>query len=194
MTNEARNEMAMSKVWQNKQWIFIKLLVTYLILVPTKSVVASDNIEKVGDILQIIIPATAYGTTLYLKDKEGQSQFYKSFATNLGATYALKYSTNKTRPNGGKHSFPSGHASAAFQGASFIHKRYGIKYAVPAYLGAAFVGYSRVKSNNHYTEDVIAGAAIGIASSFYFTKRYKGFSITPIANNDNYGLAISKQW
>jgi len=157
-------------------------------------VIAYDKIEKAGDILQVLIPATAYGTTFYLDDQEGRGQFYKSFATTLLVTHGLKNLIHKKRPNGSDHSFPSGHTSAAFQGASFIHKRYGIKYAVFAYIGAFFVGYSRIESNNHYLEDVIAGAVIGIASSFYFTRPYKGFTITPTAYNGTYELRLIKQW
>jgi hypothetical protein len=33
-------------------------------------------------------------------------------------------------------------------GASFIHERYGLKYAIPAYVAASFVGYSRVESKS----------------------------------------------
>lgn len=150
--------------------------------------------ERAGDILQIAVISVAYGTTLYLDDKEGEHQFYKSFATNLGVTYALKYSINRQRPNGGDHSFPSGHTSASFQAASFIHKRYGLKYAIPAYLTATFVGYSRVESKAHYTSDVIAGAIIGTLSSLYFTTQYKGFEIKPISMNSGYGVGISRSW
>ena len=152
------------------------------------------DIEKAGDILQIVIPSVAYGTTLYLDDKEGQNQFYKSFGTNLGVTYGLKYSIDKKRPNGGKHSFPSGHTSAAFQGASFIHIRYGLKYAIPAYVAATFVGYSRVESDAHYIEDVIAGAVIGSLSSFYFTTKYNGFEIKPVVMSSGYGIRLQKSW
>ncbi len=158
-----------------------------------QSLYASD-IGKTGDILQIVIPSVAYGTTLYLKDKEGEYQFYKSFATNLGATYTLKYAINRKRPNGGPYSFPSGHTSASFQGAAFIHARYGVKYAIPAYLLATFVGYSRVKTNAHYTSDVLAGAAIGIVSSFYFTTHYKNVQIKPIATESRYGIELSTNW
>jgi membrane-associated phospholipid phosphatase len=51
-----------------------------------------------------------------------------------------------------------------------------------------------VDTDNHYTVDVVAGAAIGIASSFIFTKPYKGFEVTPLAANGIYGVAISKRW
>jgi membrane-associated phospholipid phosphatase len=170
-----------------------KILFLIIIIIFPKLIYAT-NMKKTGDILQLAIPSIAYGTTLYLDDKQGQNQFYKSFTTNLGLTYGLKYSIVKKRPNGGKHSFPSGHTSSAFQGASFIHQRYGLKYAIPAYIGATYVGFSRVKSKAHYTIDVIAGAVIGSMSSLYFTTKYKGFEIKPIVMNSGYGIGISTSW
>jgi len=156
--------------------------------------IASDSIENTGNILQLLIPSIALGTTIHLDDRQGRRQFYKSFVTNLATTYALKNIVDKKRPNGKSQSFPSGHTSAAFQGAAFIHRRYGLKYAVPAYLGAAFVGYSRVESDNHFVEDVVAGAAIGALSSYVFTKPYNGFTLTPVVVNGVYGLSIAKIW
>ena len=79
-------------------------------------------------------------------------------------------------------------------GAAFIHERYGWKYAVPAYIAATYVGYSRVEADKHYVEDVVVGAAIGIVSSFVFTTPYKGLEITPVAGNGYYGLHISSSW
>lgn len=156
-----------------------------------------SNAEKAGDILQILIPATAYGATFYLKDKKGRKQFYKSIFVNIGITYGLKLAVNKKRPEGhGKYSFPSGHTSAAFQGAAFIQKRYGWKYGIPAYIGATYAGWSRVEgeSDKHDATDVLAGAAIGILSSYYFTTPYKGITVTPVANNGFYGLNINMKW
>jgi len=170
--------------------VFALLSTVYL---PQQAKAASD-IEIAGDWVQILIPSVAYGTTLYLDDTDGETQMYKSFATNLGLTYALKIGVNRTRPNGGDHSFPSGHTSASFQGAAFIHARYGWKYAIPAYIGASFVGYSRVYANKHYTSDVLAGAAIGTLSSFYFATPYKDVNIQPTANNGEYGLQVSTTW
>ncbi len=155
---------------------------------------AASDIEVAGDVLQILIPSLAYSTTLYLDDDEGESQMYQSFFTTFGITQALKYGVNRERPNGGDHSFPSGHTSAAFQGAGFIHARYGWKYAVPAYISASFVGYSRVYANKHFPSDVWAGAIIGTLSSFYFATPYKDINIQPTANNGEYGLQVNTTW
>jgi membrane-associated phospholipid phosphatase len=150
--------------------------------------------KKIGDALLVLIPSVTLGTALYYDNPEGQKQFYKAFATNAVVTYGLKYGVNRERPNGENYSFPSGHTSATFQSASFIHKRYGLKYAIPAYIGATFVGYSRVHANKHYSSDVIAGAIIGSLSSFYFTTNYKNFEIKPIAMNAGYGIGIKRTW
>lgn len=171
------------------------LLMMGFVLAPWPARADTGGVEKSGDILRTLIPAVAYGTTFYLHDRDGRMQFYKGFFTNLGVTYALKATVSKTRPNGSDdESFPSGHTSVAFQGAAFIHRRYGFKYAAAAYLAASYVGWTRVDSDNHYTSDVLAGAAIGIASSFIFTRPYHGFVVTPMADNGFYGIGISKQW
>jgi membrane-associated phospholipid phosphatase len=131
---------------------------------------AGGDIATAGDILQFVLPATAGGLTLGYRDWQGTWQLGESAGVTLGATYALKYSVNETRPNGGSESFPSGHSSISFCAAEFMRKRYGWEYGVPAYAAASFVAYSRVESGEHYAHDVIAGAAIGIASSYLFTR------------------------
>ncbi len=172
-------------------------LIFYLINISASFAQGKSNTEKAGDILQILIPATGYATTFAINDVKGRNQFYKSLATNSGVTYALKYTVNKPRPeNNGDQSFPSGHTSAAFQGATFIHLRYGLKYGVPAYIGATFVGWSRVEgeSDKHDLSDVTAGAIIGVLSSLYFTTSYKNIAITPFVNKEIRGLSINYRW
>lgn len=173
-----------------------KILLAFILSLSlfSKSSFAMDT-EKAGDILLVLIPSAALGSPFYLDDSQGQMQFYKSFGTNLALTYALKYGVDKKRPNGEDHSFPSGHTSISFQSAAFIHKRYGLKYALPAYLAAGFVGYSRVDSKKHYTSDVAAGAVLGMLSSFFFTTKYKGFDIQAQAlTSGTYGIILSRSW
>jgi len=156
------------------------------------TVYAGDDIELAGDILQFILPVTAGSMALYKGDKDGVIQFSKSLLTTLGATYALKYTIDEKRPCGGSHAFPSGHTAAAFSGASFLQKRYGWRYGIPSYVGASFVGWSRIESDNHYWQDVLAGAAIGVISTYIFTDIYrKGIVATPLIDRGIYGLQIS---
>lgn len=104
----------------------------------------------------------------------------------------LKYAIDKDRPDdSGDDSFPSGHTADSFAAATFIQQRYGWKWGIPAYIGATFVGYTRVDSDKHYVEDVLAGAAIGIISGLYFTEPYSGITISPIAKSGHYGINFS---
>jgi len=157
---------------------------------------ARDSVEKSGDALAVLIPAIGLGSTLFYEEGyEGSLQFFESFATAQLTTVVLKNVTNKERPNGACcKSFPSGHASAAFMGAAFIQERYGLKYAIPAYVGAVWVGHTRVHAKKHYWVDVLAGAAIGVASSFYFTEPYKGVTLSPMVDGDAYGIELSGRW
>lgn len=166
-----------------------------LLFVSTLLFAQVTTTEKIGDALRLIIPIGAYTTTLYLDDDIGEMQFYKSFGVNMVTTYALKYAVKRERPNGeNSRSFPSGHTSSAFGGASFIHLRYGWKYALLPYIGAIYTGYSRVASKQHYLSDVIAGAFIGVVSSWYFTKPYKHLKVEALNKQEFQGLQLSYSW
>ena len=134
-------------------------------------------LEDTGDILQIAIPLSAGITTIIKKDWEGTKQFALSYTTSLVITHSLKKIIRKERPEGRNlyDAFPSGHTTSAFSGASFIQRRYGWKYGKWAYLGAAIVGVSRMEGPDgwHDIWDVLAGAGIGIGSTYLFTKPYE---------------------
>ncbi len=155
---------------------------------------ASDAIQSAGDVLQFVLPATAAGLTLGYKDGKGALQFGESAALTLGVTYTLKYTVDEKRPNGGSQSFPSGHSSISFCSAEFMRKRYGWEYGIPAYAVASFVAYSRVESREHYPHDVIAGASIGIVSSYIFTRPYKGWDVQADCDGKYWGVRVSRSW
>lgn len=67
-------------------------------------------------------------------------------------------------PLRGHHSFPSGHAAAAFAIAGAVGHCYPDMKGW-LYLGAALVGLSRVVSGFHYPSDVFVGAGIGLSSA-----------------------------
>ncbi len=155
---------------------------------------AGDAVESVGDILQYVLPATAAGVTIVHKDGQGAWQWAGSTALAMGVTYALKYTVDETRPEGGSYSFPSAHTSISFSSAEFLRKRYGWSYGLPAYAAATFVGYSRVESGEHYTHDVIAGAVIGVASSYLLTTPFQRWRIQPDLSRKYFGIRIAGHW
>jgi membrane-associated phospholipid phosphatase len=97
-------------------------------------------------------------------------------------TQGLKTATQRTRPNGGEHAFPSGHTSATFATAEVIREHYGWKWGAPLYGVGAYVSVSRMVDNKHWASDVIFGTAIGVisarAASFGHTRNV---SVSPIA-------------
>lgn len=155
---------------------------------------AGGGVETAGDVLQILLPAFSLGQTIYNRDRTGGVQLAESYALSLGVTYTLKYTVTETRPNGGPHSFPSGHAASAFTAAEYTRKRYGWEWGIPMYAAAGFVAYSRVESGQHHPQDVVAGAAIGVASSFIFTRPILGFKFEPTAGKKSVGFVAAKQF
>jgi membrane-associated phospholipid phosphatase len=152
---------------------------------------AKSNTEKIGDFLTFAIPAVAYGSTFYMDDAEGREQFYWAYGTAMTTTVVLKYSIKEKRPdNNDRDSFPSGHTASAMTGATFIHKRYGFKYAIPAYIGAIYTGYSRIQVNRHHPHDVVVGAIIGAAASWYFVDPMKKLNIVPVIDSGYQGISI----
>jgi len=179
---------------------FFKIL--FFLTIVTPSIHASENsnsqivnqVETAGDILQVALPVMALGSTYILDDKDGRSQFWKSYLSSISLTYFLKYTIDKERPNGrANNSFPSGHTTAAFSGAMFIQKKYGYKYGIPSLLMASFVGYSRVYADKHFWEDVVAGASIGILGNLIFTKNYNNRMLSFSKYGDNIYLSLGVQ-
>lgn len=123
-------------------------------------------------------------TGLYLVESFFEVQFI---------TFLLKQSVNRTRPDSSNNlSFPSGHSSAMFNAAAVLHKRYSFRVALPLYALATYVGVTRVKSQKHFTTDVIAGAGLGliVGRSFVPSKNERErFGILPSFGQDFIGVS-----
>lgn len=96
-------------------------------------------------------------------------------------TYSLKYIANRTRPNGDPHSFPSGHASTSFATAMVLQEHFGWKVGVPAFAIAGYTAVSRLTDNQHWTSDVVFGAALGMACGRTVTRHLRNLAVTPVA-------------
>jgi membrane-associated phospholipid phosphatase len=92
----------------------------------------------------------------------------------LSWTYALKYSVDRTRPNGDARSFPSGHASAAFATAMVLQSHYGWKVGLPVFAAATYTAASRLTVNKHWASDVTFGAVVGMTCGRAVTVRLRG--------------------
>lgn len=153
------------------------------------------TVRSTGDVVAAAIPAACLVSTLVLQDWDGLKQGALAGVSSVGLTFILKELVDKERPDKSDHkSFPSMHSAVSFTGAAFIQKRYGWKWGIPAYAAAGFVGWSRVYGKKHDWWDVAAGATMGIASAYLFTKpfakKYK-LSIAPAASPAHFGFYAS---
>ncbi len=154
----------------------------------------ADTVSRAGDVGAILLPVGSAAGALIAKDHKGLAQLAESYASAMAVVYVLKPLVDRTRPNGGHQSFPSGHATSAFAGAAFLQRRYGWAFGIPAYAVASFVAYSRVESKNHYTSDVVAGAAIGIATNLLFTHRREHVAVVVDLGRGHAGSSIVMAW
>ena len=146
----------------------------------------------VGDVLEVALPATAVVAAIAHRDWEGARQYTRGAASALAITYALKDAVGKERPDGrSDDSFPSGHTAVAMHAASHLRQRYGLRWGIPAYLAATYVGYSRVYDDRHYENDVLVGAALGLLSARLFTRDYHGVRFSADVRPGFYGLKAS---
>lgn len=157
-------------------------------------VAPADTVEKVGDVGAVALPVAGLVAAAAHRDGKGALQLAEAYGSTMAVVYILKPTVNRTRPDGGHDSFPSGHAASAFAGAAFLHIRYGWAYGAPAYALATYVAWSRVHSKQHYTTDVLAGGAIGIAGNVVFTRRFSRMAIAPIAVARGAGLVLDVRW
>jgi len=122
-----------------------------------------------GDAMQYLLPLSAAGISLARHDSEGLRQTVGGCAITIASSHLLKWAFNGTawgrRPDGGSHSFPSGHTAAAQCGAMALQSRYGDRYGIPALALATTVGLSRVGEQRHHVRDVAASTVLAWASA-----------------------------
>jgi membrane-associated phospholipid phosphatase len=108
-------------------------------------------------------------------------------------TYAMKYSVRRTRPDGSRFSFPSGHTAVTFSSATVLQKNFGWKAGVPAYAVASYVAASRIQSRRHYLSDIAFGAAVGIMAGRTVTVGHgkRRLAVAPMAAPGGGGIAFT---
>lgn len=156
---------------------------------------ARRGVDTSTDIVAVALPAAALIGTLCMKDWKGLLQGVETAAVTAGVTYLLKYTVKEPRPDGSdNYSFPSGHTAVSFATATYLQRRYGWKFGVPAYILSCYVGWGRCFAQKHYWYDVVIGGAIGAGSALIFTRPWAkkhNLQISPVSNGTSIGIYAS---
>ena len=139
---------------------------------------------------------------------QSKNLFIAGYATDW-IVFKLKGMIFKRRPNGRfSNSFPSGHTSFSFTGASVLRHEYQDTapiYGYSGYFFAATTGGFRIANNEHFISDVVVGAGIAMLITelvYYFDpiipwnpfKKTGGVALFPSIDEDTYGFAFSMQF
>lgn len=133
---------------------------------------AADAERRLGDQLSLALPLGTAAVELARGDTQGAWQLAQVFALTTGLTEVLKETTGVTRPDGSDDkSFPSGHAARAFSAAAYAQQRHGTAAAWPLWLGAAYVGHTRVQARRHRWSEVAAAGALAYGMARWRVER-----------------------
>jgi membrane-associated phospholipid phosphatase len=175
------------------RYLLICAIVAALGLYAATPAAANDANVMATDILDGVVPLAGLAVAYFKDDTEGQKQWLRNICVNQGLTWALWPIFNQTslgeRPNGDpRNSFPSGHVSLVMSGATFLDRRYGWRWGVPAYVASAYVAYVRVDENKHHWRDVIASAVLSYGVAMLFVTPKNATHLAPIIGPDFIGL------
>lgn len=130
---------------------------------PTTSACAGSISDKEANALRAAILITGVSATALQRDPDGIHQYGKVIFATSAATVLLKKLVDAERPNGNDNdSFPSGHVAVSVAAATYLQKRYGPRFGLPAYLASAFVAHNRLENDHHRISDIIASAALAL--------------------------------
>lgn len=162
----------------------------------------ADNFFESGEVIGAGVFPVSASVLLWAAGKGFHSDPLRDFGSDLLEaqaingilTLALKATINRTRPNGGPYSYPSGHTSTAFTTAGVVYTHLGKTWGIPAFFLAGYVGLSRLQEGKHYLSDVIAGGILGSYVSLklgHHNDTPGPVSVTPRRISTGYGLSLS---
>ncbi len=153
------------------------------------------NKSKLGDVMMVMAPTYAFGMTVMAEDYEGMVELGSSILAAQLTSETIKMLEIERRPNGkDRKSLPSGHATGAFSGAMFVHKRYGWKPALVPYAMSLVAGWSRVAARHHYWHDVAAGAAVSALFTWILVDKYMPDGVTVSADTSGVQVGFSTKF
>ena len=175
------------------------LLVIFLLALganPQASAVSDNQWATISDVGAGVLVGSALAIPAIREDWPGFRQAGYSVGLAGGLATLGKAVVHEERPDGSDNkSFPSGHTALAFASATTMYRRYGWDYAIPAYALATLTGVARVAADKHYWWDVVAGAAIGTGSGWFFTEPFNDkVRLMPWADSKHVGIVVGVTW
>lgn len=180
----------------NKPYLTLSVAVVFALAVPAQADGPTRQAAKFASGGgSIAFLAAGIGLPLIRDGHDGKTRTLRAIdavGTTVILTEGIKALTREKRPDSNEHnSFPSGHASAAFAVAtleSHLHPR----EAPLWFLGATLIAASRVRLHRHYSQDVIAGAALGYGVTRLEISAPRGLILSPIIEPGGMGIQVSR--
>lgn len=153
----------------------------------------ADTWKEIGETGGPIFWAAGLGSSLLQDGKLGVDHAARTtdgFIAALALTEGLKATVRERRPYQDKvDSFPSGHTTLSFEIAA-AQSYYHPHQAAYWYGAATLIAYSRVRANDHFWQDVVAGAGIGFLAGDTAVHSPKGWLLTPLVNSGKVGGSL----
>ncbi len=172
-------------------------LVFLVITLSSPTMAIDDNTwQDISNVGVISLVGSALLLPAVRSDWAGARQAAYSIGSATVAAQIGKSLVHEQRPdNSDNNSFPSGHTANAFASATTLYRRYGWHTGIPAYAVATLTGIARERARKHHWYDVVAGAAIGGATGWFFTDPYNDkIQLTPWVDSDGGGVSVSMRW
>ncbi len=115
------------------------------------------TIPKIGNVILFVLQLFTLETLFIIGNENGTWHFTNGILTKARVTYGLKKNIDKQKLDlSNNKSFSSRHAYPTLHSTGYIHRQYGFKYSIPAYVLAGFTAVSRIGSKKYDTLDVLA--------------------------------------
>jgi len=132
-----------------------------------------------------VLAAGLAGTLLLAGHASGDStmfetgfQLARAFVYTGALVEGLKVIVARTQPDGGKYSFPSGHAAIATSMVPILARGYGPRVGVPVGVLAGLTSIGRLEDRRHYLSDVLFGSALGLSVGLAVSEHDPGHELS----------------
>ncbi len=151
-----------------------RIILFLSLIIPSITFAQQKHSDALDDVLEYMPYAAVFGLKAFgVESTDGWRDLAltttSSYVMSAGMAFTLKHTIHEWRPDhSDQKSFPSGHATVAFAGATMLRHQYGQLspwIPVAGYGLATFVAVDRATRHRHHWYDVASGAAIGVGIS-----------------------------